>query len=103
MNTPAPQTSDTLTQYRLGMIEQTLKGISETLERLAALEQKHLETREAVGRAFDSLETHDARIRAIESEMPTLKLARGWLLSGMVGIIGLLGVTLFRLFTITVH
>lgn len=96
-----PPTQD-LTQYRLEMIEQTLKAISDNLTKLAALEQKHIETRDAVERAFDCIATHDTRIRAIETEMPTLKLTRGWILSGLVGIVSLLGLALFKLFSIQV-
>lgn len=99
----AEEGSDQLTQYRLEMIEKTLKAISDNLTKLAALEQKHIETREAVGRAFDALEEHDTRIRAVEIEMPTLKLSRKWVFAGVLGIIGLLGVTLFKVFTISVH
>jgi hypothetical protein len=97
------QTNDTLTLYRLGMIEETLKAISENLERLATLEQKHFETRDQVTRAFDSIADHDTRIRSIETEMPTLKLTRKWVMSGVIGTLTLLGVTVFKLFTITLH
>lgn len=91
-----------LTQYRLTMIENTLKAISENLERLAALEQKHLETREAVGRAFDAIDKIDERVRSVEFEMPTLKLIRKWVVTGVLGIVSMLGVALFKLFTISV-
>lgn len=91
-----------LTQYRLTMIENTLKAISENLERLARLEQKHLETREAVGRAFDAIDKIDERVRSVELEMPTLKLIRKWVVTGVLGIVSMLGVALFKLFTISV-
>lgn len=84
---PAPGTD--LTQYRLGMIEKTLQAISENLHQLAALEQKHIETREALGRAFKSIEGQDTRLRTIEMEMPTLRLVRKWVLAGAVGMISL--------------
>jgi hypothetical protein len=71
MSIQTPQPHD-LTQYRLEMIETTLKAISENLTKLAALEQKHIETRDAVERAFDNISAHDTRLRAIETEMPTL-------------------------------
>lgn len=98
----AGATPDQLTQYRLTMIEQTLRAISENLERLATLEQKHLETRESVGRAFKSIEKMDERMRHMELEMPTLKLVRKWVIAGILGIVGLLGVTIAKLFTISV-
>lgn len=95
--------SDTLTQYRLKMIEDTLKQIAENLERLAALEQKHLETRDAVGRAFASIEKVDLRVRHVELELPTLKLIRTWVIGGVLGSISLLGITLAKVFTISVN
>lgn len=105
ITSPAPPphaTHDQLTQYRLTMIEQTLKAISESLDRLATLEQKHLETRDAVGRAFKGIEKMDERMRVVEMEMPTLKLVRKWVITGILGIVGLLGVTIAKLFSISV-
>lgn len=84
------------------MIEETLKAIKDNLGTLAALEQKHLQTREALERAFTNLGKMDERVRKIEHELPTLTLVRKWVIGGMVGIISLLGLTLFKLFTISV-
>lgn len=89
-----------LTQYRLEMIEETLKAMRENLVQLTALEQKHLETREALERAFKEIRTNDERVRVIEVEMPTLKLIRGWVIAGVVGCAALLGVTMFKIATI---
>lgn len=101
-HTPYAQPGLELTQYRLQMIEDTLKAIRDNLGTLAALEQKHLQTREALERAFTSLGKIDERVRKIEHELPTLTLVRKWVIGGMIGIISLLGLMLFRLFTITV-
>lgn len=86
-----------LTDYRLNMIEKTLASISESLRQLTTLEQKHIETREAMGRAFDTIRDQDDRLRVIEAEIPTMKLVRGWVVAGMVGTCGLSGVALFKL------
>lgn len=99
MATPDQNEPDNLTQYRLGMIEKTLEAIRDNLTQLAQLEQKHIETREALGRAFEQINSQDVRLRGMEQEMPTLRLVRGWVISGVIGIMGLLGVTLFKLFT----
>lgn len=99
--TPAAvQPSDALTQYRLGMIEKTLQAISENLERLATLEQKHLETREALNRAFDAIKGVEDRTRKMELEMPTLKMIRGWVIAGVIGCASLLGIAVFKLVTL---
>ena len=99
---PGPAQGDPLTQYRLQMIEDTLKGIRDSLNTLAALEQKHMQTREAIERAFSNIGKIDERVRKIEHEMPTLTLVRKWVIGGMIGIISLLGLTLFKLFSISI-
>lgn len=95
------QPSD-LTNYRLEMIEKTLQAIAESLERLAALEAKHVETREAISRVFVALDKHETRIHHVEVEMPTLKLTRGWIISAVVGIFGIITILIAKHFVITV-
>lgn len=95
--------TDALTQYRINMIESTLEAVRENLIKLAQLEQKHLETKESLTRAFDSMNDINARLREVEKEMPTLKLVRGWVIAGFLGILSLLGVAIFKLFTIGIN
>ncbi len=97
-----PHAPHDITTYRLGMIEKTLEALADNIKQLTTLEQKHLETRESINRSFKAIEAIEARTRAIEVEMPTLKLVRGWVITGTLGILGLLGVALFKLFTISV-
>jgi hypothetical protein len=100
---PDSHCTDALTQYRINMIESTLEAVRENLVKLAQLEQKHLETKESLTRAFDSMNDINNRLREIEHEMPTLKLVRGWVIAGFIGILSLLGIALFKLFTIGIH
>ncbi len=92
-----PQQTHALLDYRLTMIERTMVSISESLKQLANLEQKHAETREAIGRAFAEIAEQGKRIRDMEMEMPTLKLIRGWNVAAVIGVFGLLGVQLFKI------
>ena len=101
-HTPYAQPGLELTQYRLQMIEDTLKAIRDNLGTLAALEQKHLQTREALERAFSTIGKIDERVRKIEHEIPTLTLVRKWVIGGVIGIISMLGLMLFKIFTISV-
>ncbi|RQS39765.1 hypothetical protein [Burkholderia sp. Bp8990] len=55
-----------LTDYRLEQIENAVKTMAESVQSLVALEQKHAETREALGRAFKQNESLEARVRALE-------------------------------------
>jgi len=95
--------TDTLTQYRLNMIESTLKTVSENLVTLAQLEQKHLETKESLARAFNSMSDLNSRMREVEAELPTLKLIRGWVIAGVISIVSMLGVAIFKMFSITIQ
>lgn len=96
---PAPDGHDNLTQYRLTMIEQTLQGVRESLDRLTTLEQRHIETREAMAKVAERHDKLDVRVRDIELEMPTLKLIRGWVLAGVIACAAMLGATLFKVAT----
>lgn len=83
--------------YRLIAIEKSVSAISDDMSQLILLEQKHIETREAIARAFKQLELQELRIRAIEEELPTLKLARGWVIAGTLGTVAVVGMALMKL------
>lgn len=89
--------AEDLTEYRISLVEQTLKSINDNLAQLATLEQKHFETRDALARAFKHLEDQDERLRSLETEMPLLKMVRSWVITGVVGIVALLGTSLINL------
>lgn len=61
-----------------------VESIDESLKVLTRLDVKHEETNKGLGRAFEALEKHDGRIRDIETEMPTMKLIRGWVIAGTI-------------------
>ena len=86
-----------LTDYRLNMIEKTLASISDSLRQLTVMEQKYLESREALERAFNAIEKHDKRLTNVESELPTLKLARGWVITGTVGVAVVVGLAVVKM------
>lgn len=89
-----PSHADPLVNYRLEMIEKAISTLSENVTKLTGLEQKYQSGQEAMFRAFASIERHDTRLVAIESELPTLKLARGWVIGGVIGVIGMNGAML---------
>lgn len=109
---------DKLTQYRLGTVEKAVESISDSLQTIAAVVQHHAETRDMVKRMFSRIEDgedrtrnletvvppaviavqdQETRLRVIEREMPTLKLIRGWVVSGVVGVLGLVGVAVVQI------
>lgn len=72
-------------EYRLNALEESVaeiraavKSIDSSLQTLARLEERHQETRESMHRMFSMLEMHDERLKAVELEMPLMKLVRLW-------------------------
>lgn len=72
-------------------------SISQSLSRLVALEERHIETRDAIGRAFKHIEKIADRLLEIEKAMPGLKEARAWIISGVLAVVGMVGAGLFAL------
>lgn len=91
-------------EFRVNSLEATvneirsaIKSIDSSLQTLARIEQHHQDTRDGLERAFSEIEDHETRIRVVEGEMPTVKMARGWAISGVIGIISALGMTVLHL------
>lgn len=78
-------------------VKNAVKSIDQSLRTLAALEVKHEETRSGLNRAFVSIGDHETRMRTMETEMPTLKMVRGWVIAGVLGIMGILGVAILHM------
>jgi hypothetical protein len=89
---------DILLSYRVQSLEkdrdedrrefkEAVKSIDASLQTLARLEQRHLETREGLERAFSAITNQESRVKAIELEMPTLKMVKGWIISGALFIV----------------
>lgn len=96
--------AESVTEYRITALEgsvneirSAVKSIDASLQVLARLEQRHAETRDGLERAFEELKDHEVRVRDIEAEMPTTKLVRGWVITAVVGTLGIVGVTALKL------
>jgi hypothetical protein len=99
MSIETKESGHDLTHYRLTMIEETLRVVSENLQRLTTLEQRHIDTRESLDRAFDTIEKVDNRLKHVELEMPVLKIVKNWVITAVVGIVGLVAIAVFALIT----
>lgn len=78
-------------------VSTAVESIDESLKVLTRLDVKHEETNKGLDRAFVSLKDHETRIRSVETEMPTMKLIRGWVVAGTLALIGLVGVSVVNL------
>ncbi len=70
----------------VGRIDAAIERIGAALDALVRLEERHEETREALGRAFGLIEKQDERVTKLEIEMPMLRQVRTWVF-GAVGFV----------------
>lgn len=73
-------------------IRSAVKGIDGSLKILAALEARHAQTSDAVARAFNEIKDHETRLRTAESDLPTMRLVRNWVIAGVIGCVSMVGV-----------
>jgi hypothetical protein len=74
-----------------------VKEIRDILEKLVRLEERHAESREALGRAFGQIEKLETDVDAIKIVIPSLVELRKWVVAGILGAVGLIGVALISL------
>jgi chromosome segregation ATPase len=98
------ETPNKVLEYRVATLEgavveikSAVKSIDSSLQTLAKLEVHHTETRDSMARAFMELTDHETRVRAIEAEMPTMKMIRNWVVAGVVGVVSMMGAALVTL------
>lgn len=72
-------------------MKDALTSISQSLQRLVALEERHMETREGLNRAFSAIEKQNNRIAEIEKHMPGLQEVRVWVINGVLTVVGIVG------------
>jgi hypothetical protein len=76
-NAPQGMSTEALTDWRLGRIEEAVTKMADSMNQFVLLEQKHADTREGLGRAFKDIESLEVRVREVELRMPGLALVDG--------------------------
>lgn len=77
-------------------LAKTQEVVGENLTLLARLEERHVETREAIGRAFRAIEKCQADVNEIKLKLPQLVEARRWIVGGVLGVLSLLEIMAFN-------
>ncbi|MDE4918283.1 hypothetical protein ACUXAV_000322 [Cupriavidus metallidurans] len=96
MSEPKQPEAESLTDYRLSQLERAVTKLVEQNSQMIALEQRHLDTREALERAFKAIKDNDIRIRAIETDLPTMRLVRGWVITGVLAVMAASGTVVVK-------
>lgn len=81
-----------------------LTTIADALIKIARLEERHIETRDSLARAFSAIEKveHEQTeqrvvIAEMRGDMKQLQEVRGWIVSGVLAVAGLVGVAVVGL------
>lgn len=99
------------TEYRLTAVERAIGELSratdkiaDSLAAIARLEERHVETRDALGRAFKEItqigqEVSEMRVRIerISGEIKPLVESRQWMMAGLLGVVALVGTAVIGL------
>lgn len=78
-------------------IKEEMKRIAAGMERIARLEERHVNSSEAIARAFTRIENHERRLVQLEVEVPITKMVRNWVIMGVLGVLSLLGAQVFTI------
>lgn len=78
-------------------VSQAVESIDDSLKVLTRLDVKHDESNKGLDRAFINIKDHETRIHGLELEMPTMKLVRGWVITGSIALVGLVGLTVIKM------
>jgi predicted nuclease with TOPRIM domain len=76
-------------------IKDSLKALNSLMERLTRLEEKHDGHVAAIARSFERIEALENGVRELELQEPVTKMVRTWVISGVIGVTGLIGAQFF--------
>lgn len=79
---------DPLVEFRLERVEDAILRLTTTTEQLARIEERHVETRAALERAFAAIKEQGQRISAMEQQMPGLNRAANWVYVAVAAVVG---------------
>ena len=85
-------------------IRDAVGQIAEAMTKIARLEERHAETRDALARAFSQIhalredtDDHKVRFAVLEGQIEPLKEARKWVVSGVMAVVSLVGTAAWHL------
>ena len=88
----------------ISKMDDALEKIADALVKIARLEERHQETRESLGRMGDRMAksddiqaAHTVQLATISEQLKPLSEARTWIISGVLAVVGLVGVAVVGL------
>ncbi len=72
-------------------IKDGMKAMAAGMEKIVRLEERHDNHSKAIERAFGSIGGMEGRLKTLEAQEPINKMVSNWVISGVLGIVGLIG------------
>ena len=73
-----------------------MSKMSDAIERLARLEERHVNTASALERAFAAISKIDSRLAALEKSQPVQSMASGWIVNGAWAAVGIVALATLK-------
>ena len=65
-------------------LKRAVAQVADAINKLVLIEERSLETRRTIDRAFETLKDHEQRLREVEEQMPLLVETRRWVVLGVL-------------------
>ena len=78
-------------------LKRAVAQVAEAINKLVLIEERSLEARRSIDRAFETLKDHEQRLRDVEEQMPLLVETRRWVVLGVLAGLSMMGVGLAKL------
>lgn len=94
-------TNTDLVAFRLERVEDAIMRLTATTEQLARIDERLVENRASMERAFGAIKEHGQRLSTIEHQLPELRRSSGWVYAAAVAVVVAAFTFMWR--TATVH
>jgi len=77
-------------------IDRAVERISDSIEKISNALSHQRANADSLARSWRAVEDHEQRLRSVETDMPTLRLIRNWVVAGVLGTLTLTGLAAWR-------
>jgi hypothetical protein len=86
----------------LARLQEGVAAVAASLQVLPAIQQAQITTQAEMRRGAQVMERHEERLQSIERDLPGLRELRKWVITGVLGGIGMMGLALGKLVIVDV-
>ena len=81
----------------INRVEHKVDNITDTLNSLVRIEERQIAINARLAEGVQTMQDHEGRIKNIEVVMPGLREKSGWVVAGLLGVIGVVGMQVLHM------